>query len=103
MVIYPWLRLLKLDLSLLLNMGTKAFKRAGVLLSFPLIVTMLIFMVIVVIADLSMILFPRRPSSSIKPWMIKRQFSLLYGKKLLTVDEERYKIAIESYNRSINL
>lgn len=102
MVVYPWLRLLKLDISLLLNMGTRAFKRAGVLLSLPLIATMLIFMVIVVVSDLSMILFPRRPTNSVKPWMIKYQFSLLYNKKLLTSDSERCNIAIEAYNRSIN-
>jgi hypothetical protein len=101
-VIYPWLRLLKLDLSLLLNMRTKAFRRAGVLLSLPLTATMLIFMVMVVVSDLSMILFPRRPGSSLKPWMVKYQFSLLYNKKLLTSDSDRCKLGVESYNRSIN-
>jgi hypothetical protein len=83
MVVYPWLRLLRLDLSLLLNMGWKAFK-TGPLLSLPLIATMFIFMVIVIISDLSLIFRPGPPKSSLKPWMVKRQFYFAYGKKVLT-------------------
>jgi hypothetical protein len=84
MVIYPWLRLLRLDLSLLLNMGIGAFNRAGALMSLPLIATMFIFMVIVIISDLSLIFRPGPPKSSLKPWMVKRQFYFAYGKKVLT-------------------
>jgi hypothetical protein len=67
-------------------MGIKAFKRAGFLfpLAFPLIATMLLFMVIVIISDISLIFRPGPPKSSLKPWMVKRQFSFIYGKKVLT-------------------
>jgi hypothetical protein len=84
MVVKPWIRLLKLDLSILLNMGTRAKNHAGVLLSLPLMATVLIFMVIVVISDLSMILFPGTTNSSLRPWMVKHQFLLVYGRKDLT-------------------
>jgi hypothetical protein len=64
-------------------MGWKAFK-TGPLLSLPLIATMILFMVIAIISDLSLIRNPKPPSSSLQPWMVNRQFSFLYSKKVLT-------------------
>jgi hypothetical protein len=63
-------------------MGWKAFK-TGPILSLPLIATMILFMVIAIISDLSMIRNPKPPGSSLEPWMVNRQFSFLYGKKVV--------------------
>jgi hypothetical protein len=78
---YPWIRLAILDVTILINLGTRAFKTAGVLRALPIILTALIFIMISVPSNLSRIVYPRKASISIQSWMVKYQFIIAYKQK----------------------
>jgi hypothetical protein len=78
---YPWIRLAILDVKILINLGTRAFKTAGVLRALPIMLTALLFIMISVPSDLSHYIYPRKNSISIQSWMVKYQFILAYVKK----------------------
>ncbi len=75
-MIYPWLRLLRLDVSLLKNLAIGAYKRVGFIRSFPLITTAVLFIPIITMIDLSNIFYPRKPNASYSSWMVRHQFSI---------------------------
>jgi hypothetical protein len=72
------IKLAKLDCRLLLNMGAMALKTAGVLYSFPLLLTMILFMIIAVISNASRLFIDRDHNSNLQPWMVKYQFIFAY-------------------------
>lgn len=78
---YPWIRLAILDVTILINLGARAFKTAGALRALPIILTALIFIMISVPSDLSQIIYPRKGSISCQPWMVKYQFIFAYKQK----------------------
>lgn len=87
MAIYPWFRLLRLDISLLINIGVKAISDAGVLLSFPLIITGIVFAMLSVISFfINVFMQPIGFTGGIKPWMVRRQLSLISIKKKVDLD-----------------
>lgn len=74
MDVKPLIKLIKLDLRLLLNMGARAFKVAGALYSFPVILTMILFMIISTTLN---IICPSH-NSRLAPWMVRYQFIIAY-------------------------
>lgn len=100
MVTDNWLRPLKLNISLLLNIRAKAVREAGAILSLPIQITVFVFIAILLYRfkfrpDIHM-----SPNVVLRPSMVRRQFSFAYGKRWLTIKRDRCNIAIESYNRS---
>lgn len=81
MGVKPLIRLAKLDIRLLLNMGSWALRTFGVIYSLPLLLTMVLFVIIATISNVSRIFILRDHNSNLKPWMVKYQFIFAYSKK----------------------
>jgi hypothetical protein len=96
MVNDPLFRLLDLDISLLLNIRAKAVREAGALLSLPLQITVMIFIIISVIKFKCFPKSYQKPNQTLKPWMVKYQFSLAYGKRWKKVVDKRFKAVVLS-------
>jgi cytochrome c biogenesis factor len=79
---YPWIRLIKLDLSLLAGMSVKAYRHAGIR-SIPILLTSVLFSFIVVISGIYNMISPGPPGGALKPWMVRYQFSFTYCKKVI--------------------
>ncbi len=93
MMIYPWLRLLKLDVTLLINLALGAYRRVGLGRSLPLMTTAVLFIPIIAMIDLSNIFYPRKPATSYFPWMVRRQFSLVNK----SISESEYLLLAMNY------
>ena len=81
MGVNPVIRLIKLDFSLLLNMGANALKHAGALYASPLLITMVIFMAVSLISNCTRLFMHRDHNSNLRPWMVKYQFIFAYSEK----------------------
>jgi len=81
MGVKPLIRLAKLDLQLLLNMGAMALKTAGALYALPLLITMVIFMTVSLISNITRLFLNRSHNSNLSPWMVKYQFIIAYRQK----------------------